>query len=76
MKSFLAVVKNLVFPPRCGGCHALLSPVAAGEDAVFVPSAKKSGTPSFAYSAPIVILPIRIVVVSQASCSAREAKGF
>ena len=41
MKSFLAVVKNLVFPPRCGGCHALLSPVAAGEDAVFCAECKK-----------------------------------
>lgn len=32
MKRFLKTLKSLVFPPRCGGCHALL-PTAIGEDA-------------------------------------------
>lgn len=31
MKRFLKTVKSLVFPPRCGGCHALL-PTAIGKD--------------------------------------------
>ena len=35
MKRLFTLVKNLVFPPRCAGCHALLSPDAAGEHAVF-----------------------------------------
>lgn len=32
MKGFLKTLKSLVFPPRCGGCHALL-PTAIGKDA-------------------------------------------
>ncbi len=35
MKRLFTLVKNLVFPPRCAGCHALLSPDAEGEHAVF-----------------------------------------
>ena len=35
MKEFLTLVKNLVFPPRCAGCHTLLPPDATGESAVF-----------------------------------------
>ena len=31
MKQFLTVVKNLVFPPRCAGCHTLLPPTAKDE---------------------------------------------
>lgn len=35
MSRFFEVLKNLVFPPRCAGCHALLPPTKTGMDAVF-----------------------------------------
>ncbi len=41
MKQFLTIAKNLLFPPRCGGCHALLPPTATGEHAVFCPDCEK-----------------------------------
>lgn len=41
MKQFLAVAKNLVFPPRCAGCHVLLPPTVKGENAVFCPDCLK-----------------------------------
>ncbi len=41
MKQFLKVAKNLLFPPRCGGCHTFLPPTETGEHAVFCPDCAK-----------------------------------
>lgn len=41
MKEFFTVAKNLLFPPRCAGCHALLPPTVTGDGEIFCSECKK-----------------------------------
>ena len=41
MKRLFSVAKNLLFPPRCGGCHTFLPPTQTGDGAVFCPECEK-----------------------------------
>ncbi len=52
MKQFLTVAKNLLFPPHCAGCHALLPPTVCGEAAVFCPDCKKEWRAELCRSCP------------------------
>ncbi len=52
MKQFLTVAKNLVLPPRCAGCHALLPPNTSGEAAVFCSDCAKKWRAELCLSCP------------------------
>lgn len=53
MKQFLTIAKNLVFPPRCAGCHALLPPTATGENAVFCAECLKEWRAELCLQCPV-----------------------
>ena len=53
MKQFLTFAKNLVFPPRCAGCHTLLSPLCTGEHAVFCVECAKEWRAELCLQCPV-----------------------
>ena len=53
MKQFLTIAKNLVFPPRCAGCHTLLSPVCTGESAVLCAECAKEWRAELCLQCPV-----------------------
>jgi ComF family protein len=53
MKQFLTLAKNLIFPTRCAGCHALLSPTSVGESAVFCTECAKEWHTELCLQCPV-----------------------
>lgn len=52
MKPFFSIAKNLLFPPRCAGCHTLLPPTAMGENAVLCTECLKQWRTELCVSCP------------------------
>ena len=57
MKRFLEITRNLVFPPHCAGCHALLSPTQCKEKAVFCPECAKEWVAELCLQCPTCFAP-------------------